>query len=183
MLDTESYIKSHINRVRQKIYVLINGLNERAINHDKSKLEEPEFSLWKKMDQEPRYPYGSPEYKDKVKRYSKLFDMHYEKNPHHPEHFQNGISDMTIIDLAEMMCDWISYKDNIRVTEAIEIVEKQSARFGYSDEIKNLLINTLLYYYAYMSDIKPPNSYSEESKDNVKFGYEKTENHVIDFYV
>jgi hypothetical protein len=180
MTDTETYIRSHIERVRKKLNVLIDVLMKRAIRHDKSKLEEPEFSLWKKMDMEPRYPYGSEEYKEKVKRYSNLFNMHYETNPHHPEYFPNGIQDMTLVDLMEMMCDWISYKDNIRVTEAVEIVEKQSNRFGYSDEIKNLLTNTLIYYFAYMSDEKPPAQQDELKEKKL---YEKNESHIIDFYV
>ena len=43
-------------------------------------------------------------------------------------------------------------KDNIRVTEAIDMVEKQSKRFGYSDEIKDMLINTLNTYFAVLGD-------------------------------
>lgn len=152
MCDTESYILNHIKKVQNKICKLIVALSIRLQEHDKSKLEEPEFSLWKKIDEEPRYPYGSKKYKEKIERYHELFEMHYNKNPHHPEHFQNGISDMTIIDLAEMLCDWISYKDNIRVTEAIDMVEKQSKRFGYSDEIKDMLINTLNTYFAVLGD-------------------------------
>ena len=159
MCDTESYIRNHIKRVQNKLFKLITALSIRLQEHDESKLEEPEFSLWKKMDEEPRYPYGSKEYKEKIERYHELFEMHYKKNPHHPEHFQNGISDMTLIDLAEMLCDWISYKDNIRVTEAIEMVEKQSKRFGYSDEIKNMLINTLNTYFAVLGDEKEFNMY------------------------
>ena len=180
MNDTESYIRSHIERVRKKLNVLIDVLNKRAILHDKSKLEEPEFSLWKKMDEEPRYPYGSEEYKDKIKRYSSLFNMHYEKNPHHPEHFPNGIQDMTLVDLIEMLCDWISYKDDIRVTEAIEIVNQQSNRFGYSDEIKNLLINTLIDYFAYMGDKKLEKKVNERDDNFLK---KNKEYHTIDFYI
>ena len=154
MCDTKSYILNHIKRVQNKLFKLIIALLMRSQEHDKSKLEEPEFSLWEKMDEEPRYQYGSKEYKEKIERYRELFEMHYKKNPHHPEHFMNGISDMTLIDLAEMLCDWISYKDNIRVTEAIEMVEKQSKRFGYSDEIKNMLINTLNTYFSVLGDEK-----------------------------
>ena len=64
MCDTESYIRNHIKRVWNKLLKLITALSIRLQEHDKSKLEEPEFSLWKKMDEEPRYPYGSKEYKE-----------------------------------------------------------------------------------------------------------------------
>ena len=31
---------------------------------------------------------------------------HYEDNCHHPEHYRNGIHDMNMVDLIEMLCDW-----------------------------------------------------------------------------
>jgi hypothetical protein len=44
-----------------------------------------------------------------------LFKHHYVRNRHHPEYHCNGISDMTIIDKIEMVCDWMAaikrYKD------------------------------------------------------------------------
>ena len=186
MCDTESYIRNHIKRVQNKLFKLITVLSIRLREHDKSKLEEPEFSLWKKMDEEPRYPYGSKEYKEKIERYRELFKMHYKKNPHHPEHFPNGISDMTLIDLAEMLCDWISYKDNIRVTEAIEMVEKQSKRFGYSDEIKNMLINTLNTYFAVFGDEEEFNMcLNIDIHINKMVGYDEDikKKKIIDMYV
>ena len=60
----------------------------------------------------------------------------------------NGINDMNLIDIMEMLCDWISYKDDISITDAVEVVEKQSRRFGFSDELKNILLNTLFEYFA-----------------------------------
>jgi len=177
MCDTELYIRNHIKRVQNKLSKLVAALLIRMREHDKSKLEEPEFSLWKKMDEEPRYPYGTRKYNKKIKRYRELFEMHYKENPHHPEHFPNGISDMTLIDLMEMLCDWISYKDNIRVSEAIEMVEKQSKRFGYSDEIKNMLINTLNTYFAVLAGENESDIYRDMINK-----YEK-ENKIIDILV
>ena len=154
--NTELYIKKHIFNVKRKLDKIIQELLFRKENHDKSKLTEPELSLWKAMDQEPRYDYGTPEYKKKVKKYQKLFEMHYKANRHHPEHFLNGIADMDLIDLIEMLVDWISYKDTIRVREAMDLVEKQSKRFGFSDEIINLLNNTLNNYFTSLLIFEEP---------------------------
>ena len=74
-ISTEEYINGHINRVQKWIGKFSTILFVRGINHDKSKLCEPEFSMWKKMDEEPRYPYGTPEYKEKLNRYKILFDQ------------------------------------------------------------------------------------------------------------
>ena len=52
MCDTKSYILNHIKRVQNKLFKLIIALLMRSQEHDKSKLEEPEFSLWEKMDED-----------------------------------------------------------------------------------------------------------------------------------
>ena len=145
--DTEICIKSHIKSVQEKLKVLIEELQQRLKNHDKSKLEK-ELPFWEAMDKEPKYTYGTQEYFEKARRNKMVFEMHYKNNRHHPEHFINGVSDMNLIDIIEMLCDWISYKDDISITDAVEIIEEQSERFGFSDELKNLMINTLFEYFA-----------------------------------
>lgn len=54
-----------------------------------------------------------------------------------------GIRGMSLFDLIEMLCDWkaatLRHNDgNIR--RSIELNQK---RFGYSDELKQILLNTL----------------------------------------
>lgn len=66
--STEEYIIRHKANVQSRMLKLSQLLKNRADLHDNSKLEEPELTEWKKMDKEPRYPYGSPEYFDKKKR-------------------------------------------------------------------------------------------------------------------
>lgn len=157
MTKTEKDIRDHIDRVRTKLRKLVLELQNRMFTHDKSKLEEPEFSGWLAMDSEPKYPYGSIEYKRKKEKYKELFKLHYKNNRHHPEHFQNGIFDMTLVDLMEMLCDWLSYKESYRISEAINLIEYQSNRFHYSDEIKDMLINTCLEYFTDTEGISEPN--------------------------
>ncbi len=132
--------------------LLIRDLIFRANHHDDSKLKEPEYHLWKAMDSEPRFPYGSEEYDDKMRRYKKAFTLHYAANRHHPEHFMNGISDMTLVDLIEMICDWLSYYDNIRVTEAIDMIDLQSKRFDIPEEVQFMIANTMFEYFAVLGD-------------------------------
>jgi hypothetical protein len=54
-----------------------------------------------------------------------------------------GISGMTLLDLTEMLCDWkaatLRHNDG-DIRKSIEINQK---RFGYSDELKRILLNTL----------------------------------------
>lgn len=57
-----------------------------------------------------------------------------------PEH---GIHGMTLLDLVEMFCDWkaatLRHKDG-DIRRSIELNQK---RFGYSDDLKRILLNTV----------------------------------------
>lgn len=167
-IETEEYIKGHISRVRRHINTFIQLLIRRAENHDKSKLEEPELSWWKEMDKEPRYPYGSEEYKQKIKRWNKVFKHHYQYNRHHPEYYEYGVSEMTLIDIVEMMCDWLGYKDTTIVTEALKVCDEQMARYDISEELRQIIFNTLLRYYSLMGGKNP--NYDENSYMNIPSG-------------
>lgn len=167
-IETEEYIKGHISRVRSHINTFIQLLIRRAENHDKSKLEEPELSWWKEMDKEPRYPYGSEEYKQKIKRWDKVFKHHYKYNRHHPEHYEYGVSEMTLIDIVEMMCDWLGYKDTTTVTEALKVCDEQMARYDISEELRQIIFNTLLRYYSLMGGKNP--NYDDNSYVNTPQG-------------
>lgn len=167
-IDTEEYIKGHISRVRKHINTFIELLLKRAMNHDKSKLEEPEFSWWKEMDKEPRYPYGSEEYKQKIKRWDKVFKHHYKYNRHHPEHYDYGVSEMTLVDIVEMMCDWLGYKDTITISEALKVCDEQMKRYNIPDGVRQIIFNTLLRYYSLMGGFNP--NYDENSYMNIPSG-------------
>lgn len=167
-IETEEYIKGHISRVRRHINTFIQLLIRRAEKHDKSKLEEPELSWWKEMDKEPRYPYGSKEYEQKLKRWNKVFKHHYQYNRHHPEHYEYGVSEMTLIDIVEMMCDWLGYKDTTTVTEALKVCDEQMARYDISEELRQIIFNTLLRYYSLMGGKNP--NYDDNSYVNTPQG-------------
>ena len=120
------------------------------------------------MDKEPRYPYGSEEYKQKIKRWNKVFKHHYQYNRHHPEHYEYGVSEMTLIDIVEMMCDWLGYKDTTTVTEALKVCDEQMARYDISEELRQVIFNTLLRYYSLMGGKNP--NYDDNSYVNTPQG-------------
>lgn len=175
-MNTKEYITTHIEGVRHKLLSIASKLVSRAYNHDSSKLKEPEYSLWCKMDQEPRYKYGTKEYKDKVQRYKEVFDLHYTANSHHPEHHQFGIDGMDLIDLIEMTVDWISYKKEVTIKEAIEVIEKQSVRYNLSEQLQNILKNTIFNHFSTLALL---NDYDDRKEDEEL----KKEIHFIDIKV
>lgn len=156
---TKEYIEKHIEYVRKHLAIFIALLRARSIKHDDSKLQEPEFSLWCKMDEEPRYEYGSDKYIEKMKKHAKVFNMHYKNNRHHPEHFSNlGILGMNLVDIIEMLCDWLGYKEKLSVKEAIDIVDKQMKRYNFSEDLSAIIKNTLIDYFSVLKGFENESS-------------------------
>ena len=135
---------THINNVRDKVSEVISELLGRAANHDKSKMADPELSSFVELTPKlASSTYGSEEYKKFLEQLKPALNHHYAKNSHHPEHHKDGINDMTIIDLIEMLCDWkaatMRHNDgNIR--KSIEINAK---RFNIDLQLTRMLENTV----------------------------------------
>jgi hypothetical protein len=82
----------HRVAVKELIYKIITELKVRAHTHDASKLTQAELPLFSVIT--PRLKtstYGSEEYKKNLEELGPAVAHHYEVNPHHPEHFSNGI--------------------------------------------------------------------------------------------
>ena len=87
--------------------------------------------------------YGSDEYKSFLEGLKPALDRHYSNNRHHPEHFENGISGMNLIDLLEMICDWKASSERHADGNIFNSIEVNQKRFGYSDDLKEILKNTV----------------------------------------
>jgi hypothetical protein len=86
--DSKIDTLTHINRVRHFLNTTIEHMQDRVENHDKSKLSEPEKSVFDRVT--PRLKgltYGSPEYKASLAEMGEALKHHYANNRHHPEHF------------------------------------------------------------------------------------------------
>lgn len=136
----------HISNVQSRIYQFCACLCGRAHNHDASKLEEPEKSgwdalLWIKSKRDTEY--GSLDYYDGLDILGDTLKRHYAANRHHPEHWPNGVNDMSLVDIIEMFCDWKaageSYKDG-NITQSLRV---NRDRFGISDQLASIFENTV----------------------------------------
>jgi len=154
-LKTVEDILKHKEKVKRRLLFLSEELRKRAECHDNSKLRDPEIKYLIEMDKEPKYEYNTPEYFNKMKRWQKFFNHHYDNNRHHPDHFRNGILDMTLTDICEYLVDIISYYDEMHVHDAMDTVEKQQGRFGLDNQLSQILVNTLIEYFSYIGDQKP----------------------------
>lgn len=137
--------RKHQNSVNQKMTSIILKLIERASKHDNSKFSNKESELFIELTPKlKKSTYGSEEYKQFLQELKPALEHHYACNSHHPEHFSGGIKEMSLVDLIEMICDWYAATerhDDGNIFRSIEINQK---RFGYSDELKSILINTII---------------------------------------
>lgn len=122
-------------------------IEEQVKKHDDSKMKSPEVEIFDIYTPKLKeITYGSPEYKECLKQMNVALEHHYQVNSHHPEHFPNGISGMTLVDLIEMFCDWkaatMRHKDG-NLTTSIEKNAIERPKFNLQDDIKQVLLNSI----------------------------------------
>lgn len=134
----------HIYEVQKLVQKTGMLLQKRMLTHDQSKLKDPEVELFTVMTPKLKTAeYGSDAYKQFLVDLKPALDNHYAKNPHHPEHYANGIDGMNLIDIMEMLCDWmasVSRSPNGNIMKSFEINEK---RFGMSPQLVQIMKNTV----------------------------------------
>jgi Family of unknown function (DUF5662) len=135
----------HINRVHLLLgqYAVI--LLERGARHDASKLEEPEKAIFDTVGNRLAViTYAGEEYKHSLADLKTALDHHYTHNPHHPEHYPNGVDGMSLFDLTEMLMDWKAagerHPGGMNIVRSVEI---SSERFAMSEQLKKILMNTV----------------------------------------
>lgn len=134
----------HMRNVTKFIARIMSDLTERAAAHDESKLLSPEFPIF--MEFTPRLKnctYNSDEYKGYLKEMQVALNHHYAENRHHPEHFENGINGMNIVDLIEMFCDWKAATLRHADGDIRRSIEQNKDRFGLSDQLVQILNNSV----------------------------------------
>jgi hypothetical protein len=134
----------HIQKVECYLHKMIKLLIKRAETHDRSKLSEPEAELfamhgYKLKDLE----YGSEEYNESLKVLSPALEHHYANNRHHPEHFKNGIEDMNLIDVLEMLCDWKASSERTSGGNLRKSLEENAKRFNMDPMLVQILENSI----------------------------------------
>ena len=134
----------HIHKVRGLLCEMISALDERARNHDLSKLESPEKEIFGQYTPElAKTEYGSKEYKDLLVLVKPAIEHHYSKNRHHPEHWPQGIEDMTLIDILEMLCDWKAAGERNKNGNIRKSLEVNTTRYNISPQLRKIMDNTV----------------------------------------
>lgn len=142
--DSTHDTRQHIDSVRENIGEVIQDLFVRAVRHDESKLSEPEKSLFDEFTPKLRgSTYGSEEYKGFLEKMGSALQHHYQVNSHHPEHYENGINGMDLIDVLEMLADWKAATTRHADGDIRKSLEINRIRFNISDQLYDILKNTI----------------------------------------
>ena len=134
---------AHIRKVQGYLHDVVGRLLGRARVHDRTKLEEPEFSSFAEVSARlNEVEYGSDEYQGLLDELESALDHHYAHTAHHPESIGGGIQGMGLVALTEMLCDWKAASERHEDGSIRDSIEKNQERFEYGDELKGVLHNT-----------------------------------------
>ena len=116
----------HCRHVRSGLRAVMHALDNRAEDHDTTKLSADEFAGFSRINKAAReHPYGSEEYRAGLRQEKPTIERHYTRNRHHPEFHGTDAKvpttdearvtistgrcladDMSFLDIIEMVCDW-----------------------------------------------------------------------------
>lgn len=138
-------ISAHRDSVAVSLHRVIRNLTSRIWNHDRDKYIDDELVeyLAKRPAQDFSHAYGSQEHNQIRGELKPILDNHYREASHHPEHFENGMLGMSLLDLLEMLADWKSANVAHGRSGFMESVEFNKERFNIPDDIYVILVNTI----------------------------------------
>lgn len=107
-------------------------LLQRAQVHDNSKFKSEEIACMSQIIgtnngmTNPKYVMQDAD--------KKLIETHWKNNRHHPEHF-NSLSEMSELDIIEMVCDWFARQAQYKTNFMEFVLTRQDNRFHFPDDI------------------------------------------------
>lgn len=156
--DSRPDTLAHIKRVAELLAQVEGDLRVRGEHHDASKLVDPELETFNEYTPKlAASTYGSDEYKGYLEGMGVGLRHHYEHNRHHPEHFDDGVNDMTLMDLVEMLADWKAATERHEDGDVARSLDIQKGRFGISDQLHRVLHNTVEYldWWTVRHEVRP----------------------------
>ena len=137
----------HIRNVQRLLNLCMNELGERAVAHDATKFSPSEWPFFLEHTEKlAGLTYGSQEYKDALKELGPALKNHYKQNRHHPEYHLGGFVDMTLLDLLEMLCDWMAATKRHKNGDIHKSIEQNRKRFNYGFQLEQIFNNTVNFF-------------------------------------
>ena len=141
--DSEPDTREHMFQVAARLEAVCQDLRRRGQCHDASKLgpiEKPAFDAMTPIFK--TVVFGDEEHAKAVAALGPALKHHFENNSHHPEHYENGISGMDLMDVVEMYCDWAAATLRNKDGHMLKSIEINIARHGIGGPLADILRNT-----------------------------------------
>lgn len=151
--DSRADTLFHSQRVSELMIQMVKEALDRSTCHDRSKTEPPEVEAFDEFTPKlATSKYGSDEYKEQLAAMRPALEHHYAVNRHHPEYFVDGVNDMTLIDLIEMLADWKAATERTKDGDLVRSLEINRERFGLTEQLRGVLWNTAKHFGWIKSD-------------------------------
>ena len=133
----------HKQRVASHMQSLANDLFRRATIHDNSKFSPEEFEAYEEaFPNLAKYAYGTPELRAELHKIKPAIEHHFKVNDHHPEYHEQGVNEMNLVQLLEMLCDWMAASERSQ-TNFLQGLEMNKERFHIDDQLFEVIKNTV----------------------------------------
>ena len=147
LIDHDIALQHHLTAIRKNLLLFIEELSKRGQEHDASKFQSPEREIYASTFHKlAGTVYGSAESKDLLEESKIAIDHHYAKNRHHPEHHPNGIADMDLIDLLEMIADWVAATKRNKNGNIHRSIVLNTPKYQITSQLASILTNTVNRY-------------------------------------
>ena len=136
----------HKMAVDQDMNFLIRELRTRSKKHDVSKRSGVEYAMFSDSSD---YADGNVIWGVDMKGHptpstlESALIIHSQNNDYRPEHFENGVCDMTFPQLIEMLCDITATARERGITDiSVFIRHELATKYGLDKQLCNVLVNT-----------------------------------------
>jgi hypothetical protein len=140
--DSRIETEEHRRAVAGYTFRLGHQISLRGISHDDSKITDPvEKEMFDRCIPALRdNEFGTEAYQNTLADMGEGLQLHYANNRHHPEHFKDGVDGMNLVDVVEMLCDWVASAERRGAEVDFDYVAN---RFNLSPQLVSILKNTV----------------------------------------
>ena len=134
----------HINEVQEAIEEISSEIKKRGLLHDLTKFQPCEFDAFASTRERfKKANYGTSEYQALCEEVKPAIDHHYVNNRHHTGYHKNGINDMNLIDIIEMVADWKAASRRSPDKTLEDTLHYAFAKNKIQDQLAKIITNTL----------------------------------------
>ena len=134
----------HVTEVQENLEEVASELMQRGFAHDRTKFQALEFDAFvSTRDKFKKANYGSKEYQECIDIVKPAVDHHYKNNRHHTGYHKNGIDDMSLLDIIEMLCDWKAAERRSPNKSLEDTLDFAYKKYNIGSQLGKIITNTL----------------------------------------